>query len=73
MSLFTPNFVKRIEKFSDNQLHSGETVISTAFLQQKGSLTKAVTRSAFGLIGSLLNHLFTKGNKHHIDRRYSAF
>lgn len=58
-----PNFIKRIEKFSDNQLHNGETVLATAFLQQKGSLTKATARASFGLIGLLLNHLFTKGDK----------
>lgn len=58
-----PNFIKRIEKFSDNHLHKDEQVLSAAFLQQHGSLTKATARASFGLIGLLVNHLFTKGDK----------
>ncbi len=58
-----PNFVKRIEKFADNKLHSGEQILATGFFQQKGSLSAATTQSMLGLIGALLNHFKSKNEK----------
>jgi len=62
-----PNFIKRIQKFPGNQLHEGETILATAFLQQKGSLSTATARATLGLIGMLFSHFLAKGEQHKKD------
>lgn len=58
-----PNFIKRVEKFTDNKLMDGEKVQLAVFLQQKGSLTQATAHSALGLIGAILNIFHAKKNE----------
>jgi hypothetical protein len=67
-----PNFIKRIEKFQDNKLESGETVECALFLQPRGSFTQASSHATLGLLGGLLAHFISKSGKEENERQATA-
>lgn len=57
------NWVKKVEKFKENQLTQGENVLSAVFFQPVGAMGEATGKASLGLIGTLISHKMTSGKK----------